>query len=68
MNSDDHIATIKHIGDTVSALLAIGTLAKVLPPIAALATLIWTGMRIYEGLTGTPFHQSGLAKWITRRG
>ena len=38
----------KIIGDAVSIATVVGTLAQVLPAIAALFTIIWTGFRIYE--------------------
>lgn len=38
----------KHAVDAVSVVTVIGTLAEVLPAIAALFTIIWTGFRIYE--------------------
>lgn len=45
------IETTKHVGDAVSAFVAVGALASWLPPIAALFTIIWTGIRIYESPT-----------------
>jgi hypothetical protein len=39
---------IKHAADAISVMTVIGTLAQVLPAIAALFTIIWTGFRIYE--------------------
>ena len=39
---------IKHVGDAVSIVTVVGTLANVLPAIAAIFTIIWTGIRIYE--------------------
>jgi hypothetical protein len=41
----------KHAIDAVSVVTVIGTLTDILPPLAALATLIWTGIRIYETQT-----------------
>ena len=41
----------KHIIDGVSALTVMGTLAQLLPPLAALFTIIWTCIRIYESNT-----------------
>ena len=41
----------KHAIDAVSVVTVIGTLTYILPPLAALATLIWTGIRIYETQT-----------------
>jgi hypothetical protein len=38
----------KLITDGLSVLTVAGTLAGLLPAIAALFTIIWTGIRIYE--------------------
>ena len=38
----------KHAIDAVSVITVIGTIGEVLPPLAALFTIIWTGLRIYE--------------------
>lgn len=43
---------IKHVADTVSIFTVVGTLAAWLPPLAALASLIWTCLRIYEMVSG----------------
>ena len=40
--------TTKHAIDAVSVFTVIGTLSDILPPVAALVTIIWTGIRIYE--------------------
>jgi hypothetical protein len=40
--------TIKHITDAASVLTVVGTLTNVLPHAAALFTIIWTSIRIYE--------------------
>jgi hypothetical protein len=42
---------IRTAGDAVSLLTVLGTLAQILPAIAALFTIIWTGFRIYETKT-----------------
>jgi hypothetical protein len=34
----------KHVIDSISVLTVIGTLADILPPIAALVTIVWTGI------------------------
>jgi hypothetical protein len=45
----DHIdPAVKATGDAISVVTVVGTLANVLPAIAALLTIIWTGFRIYE--------------------
>jgi hypothetical protein len=40
--------TGKHVGDAVSIVTVVGTLAQVLPSLAAIFTIIWTGIRILE--------------------
>lgn len=40
--------TGKHIGDAVSIVTVVGTLAQVLPSIAAIFTIVWTSIRIFE--------------------
>ena len=41
----------KHVIDGISVLTVVGTLADILPPIAALVTIVWTGIRIFETQT-----------------
>ncbi len=38
----------KHILDGLSVITVIGALVEILPAIAALFTIVWTGIRIYE--------------------
>ena len=38
----------KQVIDAVSVVTVVGTIGDVLPPLAALFTLVWTGIRIYE--------------------
>ena len=38
----------KHIGDALSIATVVGTLAQILPSLAAIFTIIWTGIRIFE--------------------
>lgn len=40
--------TTKHILDALSVVTVVGTLIQMLPSIAALFTIVWTGIRIYE--------------------
>jgi hypothetical protein len=47
---DNHEAT-KHAVDALSLLTVLGTLMEALPAIAALFTIIWTGIRIWETKT-----------------
>jgi len=51
----ENVETIKHVADGVAAVTAIGTLMQLLPSVAALFTIVWTGMRIAEMIAGKPF-------------
>jgi len=44
-NTDE---TVKQIADAASVVTVVGTLAGVLPAMAALFTIVWPGIRIYE--------------------
>ena len=48
-----HMATegTKQVVDAVSVLTVVGTIGELLPPLAALFTLVWTGIRIFETQT-----------------
>ena len=49
---DQHTSeAVKHVVDGISVVTVIGTLANILPAIAALFTIIWTALRIYETKT-----------------
>jgi hypothetical protein len=48
--------TAKYAIDAVSLLTVVGTLVEMLPSIAALFTIIWTGIRIWETET--------VQKWV----
>jgi hypothetical protein len=54
-----HTEEIKHIADGLSIMTVIGTLADILPAVAALFTIIWTGFRIYETET--------VKSWLKRK-
>jgi hypothetical protein len=41
----------KHALDAVSIVTVVGTIADILPAVAALFTIIWTGIRIVETQT-----------------
>jgi hypothetical protein len=42
---------VKHLIDFASIATVLGTLADMLPSIAALFTIVWTSIRIYETKT-----------------
>ena len=39
---------VKHIVDGLSLVTVLGTLVDMLPSVAALFTIVWTAIRIYE--------------------
>jgi hypothetical protein len=41
----------KHVGDALSAFVVVGTLVGFLPYVAAILTIIWTGLRIWSDPT-----------------
>tara|TARA_R110002126_G_scaffold219709_1_gene365107 strand:+ start:294 stop:479 length:186 start_codon:yes stop_codon:yes gene_type:complete len=56
INMDD---AAKHVVDVLSIATVIGTLADMLPSIAAAFTIVWTGIRIWETDT--------VKKWTGRK-
>ena len=43
-----HHETAKAVADVAAVATTVGTIAEVLPSIAAIFTIIWTGFRIFE--------------------
>jgi hypothetical protein len=50
----------KHVVDGLSVATVLGALTAWLPPLAALFTIIWTGIRIWETKT--------VQRWLGREG
>ena len=49
MSVKDHLNEgTKHVLDGLSVITVLGALVQILPAIAALFTIVWTGIRIYE--------------------
>jgi hypothetical protein len=48
--SDSH-ETTKHVVDALSIMTVVGTLVEMLPSIAAIFTIVWTVIRIWETAT-----------------
>lgn len=48
----------KYVGDVAAVTVTLGTIMQFLPALAALFTIIWTGIRIYETVT--------VQKWLSR--
>lgn len=44
----DHHETSKHLVDAVSLMTVAGTLTDMLPAIAALFSIVWSAIRIWE--------------------
>jgi len=44
----DHHETTKHLVDAVSLMTVAGTLIDMLPAIAALFSIVWSAIRIWE--------------------
>lgn len=42
---------VKAVGDALSVFTVVGTLVDMLPSVAALFTIVWTTIRIYESET-----------------
>jgi len=42
---------VKHVADALSVTTMLGTLFQMLPNIAALLTIVWTTLRIFESET-----------------
>ena len=56
----DHIdESSKHAIDIASVFTAVGSILKWLPEVAAIFTIVWTGIRIYETST--------VQKWVNKR-
>ena len=45
--SESH-ETAKHVVDVLSIMTVVGTLVEMLPSVAAIFTIVWTGIRIWE--------------------
>ncbi len=60
---DEHSNTLTHIADAASVGIVVATIAQWLPAIAALMSIIWTAIRIYE----TKTVQKWVKKWTDGR-
>lgn len=47
----EHHDAAKHVADALSIVTVLGTLMQWLPSVAALASLVWSAIRIYETKT-----------------
>ena len=53
---------IKPAGDILAVSTLAAVLADIVTAVAAIFTIVWTAIRIYEMWTGLPFHQTPVAK------
>lgn len=65
MVEQQHSEGFKHVLDALSVVTVAGALMEMLPAIAAMFTIIWTGIRIWEtdtvrGLTGRSKYKSAV--------
>ena len=44
----DTAEVVKSVGDVLSIVTVVGTLIEMLPSVAAIFTIVWTGIRIWE--------------------
>jgi hypothetical protein len=44
----DTAEVAKSVGDVLSIVTVVGTLIEMLPSVAAIFTIVWTGIRIWE--------------------
>jgi hypothetical protein len=44
----ENAEVVKSIGDVLSVVTVVGTLIEMLPSVAAIFTIVWTGIRIWE--------------------
>lgn len=51
MELPSEIDQLKMVGDLSAVGITVGTVASYLPAMAALITIVWTGIRIYETKT-----------------
>ena len=58
----EQVETVKHIADGAAIVVAGASLVGLLPAVAALLTIIWTSIRIYETDTARRF-----IAWISKR-
>jgi hypothetical protein len=55
----DHDETLKHVVDALSFMTVLGTIVDMLPAVAAVFTIVWTAIRIYETET--------VQRWMGKR-
>lgn len=57
--AEPYSESAKTVGDILSITTVVGTLTQVLPSVAAIFTIVWTVIRIYETKTVQAFLKRG---------
>jgi hypothetical protein len=65
--SNEVIAAVKHTLDVIAASVTVLTIINVIPKITAVLAAIWYVTVLYEKITGRPFSESWLARFLTGR-
>ena len=60
--NQEQVEQVKHIADITAAVVAGASLVGLLPSIAAIFTIVWTGIRIIETETG-----KRIIAWVRNR-
>jgi len=61
------LEAVKPAGDIAAGTVLVAVLADIITAIAALFTVIWYALRLYEKWTGLPFHKTPLVTWLKNR-
>lgn len=61
------VEVVRNIIDGTAIVVAGASFAGLIPSVAGLFTIVWTGMRVWEMIYGVPFSQSFIARWINRK-
>ena len=57
---------IETSGDAVAVGVAGASLLQLIPAVAALFTIVWTGIRLYELITGRKFTTTRIARLLSK--
>lgn len=63
--SNEALAAVKQAGEVAAASVTVLTVFKILPAITAVLAIIWYGVGFYEKITGKPFSETRLARFLS---
>lgn len=61
------VEVVRNVIDGTMVVVAVASFTGLITSAAALASLAWTSMRMYEMVTGKLFSESLIARWINRK-